>query len=197
MFTWLFELITSFINYGGYSVILLLMILESMIFPIPSEAVMPFAGFLISQGNLLWLGVIIFSSLGSIIGSIISYYIGLYGGRNFIEKYGKYFLLNKKHLEWTEKWFTKNGSLTIFISRFIPIIRHLISVPAGIGRMNIKLFLLFTFLGATIWNTLLVYIGFLLNKNWNLINAYSKQIDICIIILIIIFIVWFIYRKKY
>ncbi|MEM4270940.1 MAG: DedA family protein, partial [Candidatus Pacearchaeota archaeon] len=105
------------------------MALESMIFPLPSELVMPFAGFLIAEGRFTWQGVVLFSTLGSIVGSLLSYYIGMYGGKPFLNRYVKYFFIRKKELEWTEKFFKRRGSLTIFISRFIPVVRHMISIP--------------------------------------------------------------------
>jgi len=196
MFAGLIEFISSLILSGGYFVIVICMALESMIFPLPSEAVMPFAGFLIAQGKLSWFGVIFFSTLGSIIGSLISYYIGLYGGRPFLEKYGRYFLLNKKHLDWTERWFNKDrGWLTVFICRFIPVVRHLISIPAGAGKMKKRSFLSATIIGAGMWNTFLAYLGFLLNKNWELVGKYSTQFDIFIIVILVSFILFLVYRK--
>ena len=127
---------------------------------------------------------------------MISYYIGFYGGRFFLGKYGKYFLLNKKHLDWAEKWFNrKSGWLTIFIARFIPVIRHIISIPAGIGKMKMKSFLPATILGAAIWNSFLTFVGFLLNKEWDSIGKYSSQIDYIILIFICLFVIWFIYRE--
>ena len=170
------------------------MAFESMILPVPSELVMPFAGFLIVESKFTWLLTIIFSTLGTIIGSLISYYIGYYGGYPFINKFGKYFLLDNKTLAWTESWFKNRGGKTIFISRFIPVVRHLISIPAGMGRMNIKKFIFYTILGGAIWNSFLVYLGVMLKENWKLVHEYSNVIDIIIVILIIAFIIWFIYR---
>src|SRR5262249_26312131 len=110
----LFNVITHIISTGGYPVLTLLMALESMIFPVPSEAVMPFAGYLITTGRFSWPAVILSSTLGSLIGSWISYEAGRYGGRPLIEKFGKYLFLNKHHLNWTEQFFKKNGDKTIF-----------------------------------------------------------------------------------
>ena len=167
----------SFMEMTGYISITILMALESMIAPVPSEAVMPFAGFMIEQGKFTWAGVIFFSTLGSIIGSLISYYVGVWGGRSIVLKYGKYLLLDKHHLELTEKFFEKKGDATIFICRFIPVVRHLISIPAGIARMNIFKFSIYTIIGAAIWNTFLTYMGFLLRQNWEaLLNSKWKHL---------------------
>jgi membrane protein DedA with SNARE-associated domain len=161
----------------GYFGVFFLMVLESMIFPIPSELVLPFAGFLIARGEMGFLFAILFATLGSLVGSLLSYYLGKYGGNKFVFKYGKYFLLNEKHLINAEKWFSKKGELTIFIGRFIPIVRHIISIPAGIGKMNIKKFSLYTIIGAGMWNSFLIYVGFILGNNWEKIKQYSDYIS--------------------
>jgi membrane protein DedA with SNARE-associated domain len=181
----------SFLGYGGVTI---LMMAESMILPIPSELVMPFAGFLAGQGRFNFIIIILASSVGSIIGSLISYYLGKYGGNTFVLKYGKFFLLDESDLKKTEAWFGRQGSKTIFIGRFIPIIRHLISIPAGMGQMNLKKFCLYTLIGATIWNSFLAYLGYLLGERWEMIKKYSEFISIPVLILIIIAFVWLVYR---
>jgi membrane protein DedA with SNARE-associated domain len=187
-----FTLIISKLGYVGVGV---LMTMESMVLPVPSEAVMPFAGFLWYDGKLsLWL-IVLASTIGSIIGSCLSYYIGAYGGRPFIKKWGRYLLLNEHHLEKTEQFFKRNGEKTIFISRFIPVVRHLISLPAGIGRMKIWKFLLYTTIGAGMWNAFLTWLGFQLRDKWEIIRRYSEVLDIIIIIMIIGGIVYFIYKR--
>lgn len=191
----LIDLITNFISSTGYSSIIILMALESMIAPVPSEAVMPFAGFLISTGQFSFAGVIVASTIGSLIGSLLSYYMGAYGGRPLIDKFGKYFFLNHHHLELTEQFFAKRGEATIFISRFIPIVRHLISLPAGTGKMNIWKFSIYTVLGAGLWNTFLAYIGFVLKNHWDELGKYSKIGDVIVIAAAIGFGVYLVYKK--
>ena len=190
----LVNIIVNFIGNTGYASITILMALESMVVPVPSEAVMPFAGFLIVSGEFNFALVILFSTAGSIIGSLISYYIGKWGGRPFIEKYGGYILLDKHHLDLTEKYFNKRGDITILICRFIPVVRHLISIPAGIGRMNLPKFLLYTLIGAAIWNTFLASIGFVLKSNWTEVMKYSNIIDICIVLAIVGAVGYYIYK---
>ncbi len=185
---------TKFLEITGYPALVVLMAMESMIFPIPSEAVMPFAGFLIADGKMSWFLAIFFSTLGTLIGSLTSYAMGYYGGNRFVKHFGKYFLMDEKALVWTEHWFSKHGAKTIFISRFIPVVRHLISIPAGIGKMPLKKFITYTLLGGIIWNTFLLYTGVLLQDNWTLVQKYSHPIDIVIIILFIVAIIWFIWR---
>ena len=186
---------TKIIEATGYLGVTILMIFESMIAPVPSEAVMPFAGFLIYEGKFSWLGVGIASTLGSIIGSLTSYYIGLYGGKPLVEKFGKYLFLDKHHLELTEKFFAKYGDGAVFFSRFIPVVRHLISVPAGIGEMNIGKFLLYTTIGAGIWNMILTYVGFILKENWNTVKQYTKYGDIFVVLLVVVGLGFFIYKS--
>jgi len=182
--------LTEVISWLGYPGILILMALESMVFPIPSEAVMPFAGFLIAEGKFTFAGVIFFSTLGSIIGSLISYYLGALGGRPVLKKYGRYILLNNHHLELTEKFFKTRGEITVFICRFIPVVRHLISIPAGIGKMNLPKFLVFTSIGAAAWNSFLAYLGYILMNNWGDVMEYSSVLDIFVILALVVAGVW-------
>ena len=172
---------TDFIAYTGYLGVMVLMIFESMIAPVPSEAVMPFAGFLISEGKFTWLGVFIASTMGSIIGSTASYYIGLFGGKPLVKKFGKYLLLDEHHLELTEKFFAKYGEPAVFISRFVPIVRHLISIPAGVGKMNMVKFLIYTTVGAGAWNMILTYVGFVMRQNWDKLHHYNKYADVVVL----------------
>ena len=171
------------------------MMLESMIFPMPSELVMPFAGFLVAAGEMKLMWVVVFATLGSIVGSLLSYYLGKYGGNRFVLKYGKYFLLNKEHLIKTERWFSKKGELTIFIGRFIPVVRHIISIPAGIGKMNLKKFIIYTIIGAGIWNAFLAYVGFVLGNNWEVIKQYADYLSWSVLAIIIIIGAYFLWKE--
>ncbi len=190
------EHITELIHSAGYAGITVAMALESMIAPLPSEAVMPFAGFLIFEGKFTFAGVIFFSTLGSIIGSLISYYMGLWGGRPFVNKFGKYLLLDQHHLDMTVNFFGKYGDKTIFFSRFIPVVRHLISIPAGVGKMNLAKFSIYTIIGAGIWNSILTVIGYYLRDNWSVIRKYGEIVDIVVVVLIIAAIVYVVYHYR-
>ena len=187
--------ITAFIGATGYISIFILMAMESSALPIPGEVIMPFAGFLIVQGKFTWTAVILVSTAGSITGSYISYLIGQYGGEPFFERYGKYLLVKKQHLDLTHRFFNHYGSITIFFSRFIPVVRHLISIPAGMSRMKMPKFLLFTILGAGLWNTFLTYMGFVLKENWNEIMKYSHYIDVSVVVVCVLVIAFFIWRQ--
>ncbi len=181
------EFITEFaikiLDTAGYLGAALLMALESMIAPVPSEAVMPFVGFQVADGKWNLLASILATSIGSITGSLASYLMGYFGGKPFVLKVGKYLLLNKKDLEKTEKFFNaRKGVITLFICRFIPVVRHFISIPAGIGKMSILPFLIATTTGATLWNCFLLFCGMKLREHWVIIQKYSHQIDIFIVL---------------
>jgi membrane protein DedA with SNARE-associated domain len=194
IFAFIGSLALSAISQLGYAGIFFLMMLESMVVPVPSEFVMPFAGFLVAQGNFNFALVIVASSLGSITGSLISYYIGKTGGLTLVEKYGKYVLVDIEDIKKTEEWFNRRGEITIFIARLVPVVRHLISLIAGIGKMNIKKFTLYTIFGATLWNGILTYLGIILGQHWNEVSQYVKAFDVVIIILLIIGCLYFVYR---
>lgn len=177
----------------AYAGAFILMALESMIAPVPSEAVMPFVGFLVTDGKWnLWLAVLA-TSLGSLAGSLASYWMGYYGGKPLVLKVGKYLLLNRHDLELTERYFNrKQGIYTIFLARFIPVIRHFISIAAGMGKMPLVPFMLVTVVGATLWNGFLLYLGMRLREHWTVVQKYSHQVDIVIVVLAVIGIGWFI-----
>jgi len=169
----------------------MLMAAESTLLPVPSEAVLPFAGYLIAQGKMDLIITVITATSGTIIGSLISYYIGKYLGKEIVEKYGKYFFITKKEIDMAHKWFEKHGEKTIFICRFIPVIRHVISLPAGTAEMKRRKFITYTALGGLMWNSILVIAGIQLQKNWAELLKYTEILDALIIIGAIIFILWF------
>jgi len=183
---------TYLIEKLGYLGAGFLMALESMVAPVPSELVMPFVGFLAVEGKFSAPLAILVTSVGSLIGSLISYYMGYLGGRPFVLKVGRYLLLNREHLEWTERWFERNGSWTILVSRFIPVVRHLISIPAGLGRMRLVPFCLYTAIGATIWNSFLLICGYKLRQNWTLVEQYSHEVDIVVVVALVLAAIWFV-----
>ena len=125
----------------------------------------------------------------------ISYYMGFYGGDRFVRKFGKYLLLDVSHLKWTEHWFRHKGEVTIFISRFIPVVRHLISISAGIGKMHLTKFIVYTFIGALIWNGFLAYLGVVLGEKWEVIHSYTSELDLIVIGLIVVSLIYFIHRQ--
>jgi membrane protein DedA with SNARE-associated domain len=167
---WMLALITS----SGYLGIFLAMFVEGVFTPLPSELIMPFAGYLTSTGELSFVPVILVGSLGATAGSTIAYLIGRKLGRPFLDRYGRYLGFGADSLYKADAWFAKWGNYGILIGHAIPGIRSIISFPAGITRMNIRMFALFTFLGATVWNTVLVTAGFFLGEYW---IRFSESLD--------------------
>ncbi len=192
---WLASLIIKVISGSGYLGITALMALESACIPIPSEIIMPFSGYLVTTGRFSLLWVIIFGTIGNLIGSIIAYIIGFYGGRPLVEKYGKYILINKEEIGRADNFFHKYGNLSIFFSRLLPIVRTFISLPAGIAKMRFWKFSCYTFIGSLLWSALLAYIGVFLGSRWQTIEIYFRKFDWLIGILLIIGVVCFIYKK--
>ncbi len=186
--------ITAFIDKTGYPSVFVFMVMESMVFPVPSEAVMPFAGFLIFEGRFSFFGVIAASTLGSIAGSLLSYALGYYGGKPAIDRFGKCLLLDRRDLAMTERFFARRGEIAILVSRFIPVVRHLISIPAGMGKMRLFPFSLYTILGAGMWNTILAVAGFYLRQHWDLVMHYSRIVDIVVLAILGALLAIFVYR---
>jgi membrane protein DedA with SNARE-associated domain len=186
---------TASIHQCSYIGIFILMALESMIVPIPSELVMPFAGFLIFTGHFDPVWVMVASTLGSISGSLVSYGMG-WLGEPAVLRYGRYLFLNPHHLEWTKNFFARRGNITIFISRFIPVVRHLISIPAGLASMSLLPFILYTAAGATLWNGFLVYCGIRLKENWRIIQHYTHIIDYLVVAVLLAGLAYFVWKFR-
>lgn len=165
---------------GGYPVVFILIFLESTLVPIPSELVMPFAGFMAYQGKFSLPVILVINSVGALLGSGLCYWIGVVGGKPFLERYGKYFLVRRHDIEKTETFFARHGKATILIARFLPVIRHVISVPAGIARMPLRGFFLQTFLGSTIWGGVLILLGYYVGANWKTFSNTLKRVDLLI-----------------
>jgi len=187
------DLAVQILDTAGYFGAATLMALESMIAPVPSEAVMPFVGFQVADGKWnLWLAILA-TSTGSIIGSWLSYLIGFHGGKPLVLKVGKYLLLNQRDLDRTEAFFhQRKGVLTILLARFIPVVRHFISIPAGIGKMPLLPFLFVTFIGATVWNSILLVCGMKLREHWHMVQKYSHHVDLIVVLLLLAGCAWFV-----
>lgn len=198
------EIIISIMESFGYLGILLLITIENVFPPIPSEVILLFAGFMTTKSKLTLVGVIIVSTIGSLIGAIILYLVGrLLNKERLIKivngKIGKILRLNEKDILKADEWFSKKGTKTVFFCRFVPVLRSLISIPAGISGMNIPKFLIYTTIGSLIWNTVLSYMGNLAGENWEMIlsifETYSTVIKIILLIGVVVLIYIF-YRKK-
>ena len=194
IFEFLANTVIFVIETTGYVGIALLMALESANIPIPSEVIMPFAGFLVWEEKLNWWLVIFAGAFGNLLGSLVSYYLGKWGGRPFLERYGRYFFITKHDLDLGDRLFAKYGPITIFASRVLPIVRTFISFPAGMARMNIWKFSLYTFTGSFIWSMMLAYAGLITGENWDGLKEYFRTFDWLIAGIIVALGIWWIWR---
>ena len=190
-------IIVAVISTLGYSGIVLLMAIESACIPLPSEIIMPFSGYLVSRGEMnLWL-VALAGAVGCVLGSLVAYWVGMKGGRPLIEKYGRYLLVSKHDLDMADRWFEKRGEIIVFVSRMLPAIRTFIAFPAGVARMNLKRFIIYTFAGSFPWCLGLAYVGQKLGEKWNkddTLKTWFHRFDFLIGIAAVLLAVWWIWR---
>lgn len=179
---WLSETMEHIITVLGPWGVSLLMAIESCNIPLPSEAVLPFAGILVNKGVMNFHIAAIFGAIGCVLGSMPSYYLGYFGGRPFVEKYGKYFLVSQKDLEDADKWVDKYGDWAFFICRMLPVIRTFISFPAGILRARKRIFFTLTFLGSLLWCYVLVFVGVKMGENMEALKSIWHKFDAVIIL---------------
>lgn len=194
----IFQFPLTFLEQTGYLGIFFLMVLESATLPVPSEVVLPIAGYLVYQGSIDFWTAVIVASLGSLVGTMIDFAIGYYLGRPAILRWGKSIRLSEKHLAQSEKWFSKYGPIAVLLARFVPLIRTLIAFPAGIARMNRVKFLAYSFVGIFVWDALLIYLGFEVGQNINEITStlqrYFLPVEIAALIIAAV-VLFLLYRR--
>lgn len=190
-------IIVATISLLGYSGIVLLMAIESACIPLPSEIIMPFSGYLVSTGQMnLWL-VGLSGAVGCVLGSLVAYWVGSKGGRPLIEKYGRYVLVSSHDLDMADRWFASHGEIIVFVSRLLPAIRTFIAFPAGVARMNLKRFVIYTFAGSLPWCLGLAYVGQKLGEKWNkddTLKTWFHRFDFVIGIVAVLLAAWWIWR---
>jgi membrane protein DedA with SNARE-associated domain len=190
-------IIVATISLLGYSGIVLLMAIESACIPLPSEIIMPFSGYLVSTGQMnLWL-VGLAGAVGCVLGSLVAYWVGSKGGRPLIEKYGRYVLVSSHDLDLADRWFANYGEVIVFVSRLLPAIRTFIAFPAGVARMNLKRFVIYTFAGSLPWCLGLAYVGQKLGEKWNqddTLKTWFHRFDFVIGIVVVLLAAWWIWR---
>ena len=186
--------IIATISAGGYFGIAALMAIESACIPLPSEVIMPFAGFVVFQGklNLFWVATA--GAIGCNLGSVLAYMVGYYGGRPLVEKWGAYILLSQRELDWADRFFARYGSSAVFISRLLPVVRTFIALPAGIARMPQVRFHVYTFLGSWPWCFALAYLGMKAGQHWDYLRDYFHKFDAVIGVAILVGAVWFVWN---
>lgn len=178
----------------GYAGVAFLMAIESANVPLPSEAILTYAGYLVSQGRLNLHGAALAGAVGCVLGSLPSYWLGMRGGRPFLERYGKYLLLSRRDLDTAERWAARYGNWTFFVGRMLPVVRTFISFPAGVLRVNLPRFVLFTFVGSWIWSYVLVYVGVAVGRNLERFKAVWHTFDLAIAALVIAGFAYYLYR---
>ncbi len=184
--------VIAVISSTGYLGILLLMAIESACIPLPSEVIMPFAGYLVYTGRFNLLLVATVGALGCNLGSAVAYAIGYYGGRPLVERYGSYILLSRNELDLADRFFTRYGNATVFLSRLLPVVRTFIALPAGVARMPQLRFHLYTFLGSWPWCLGLAYLGMKAGENWRYLGKYFHEFDKVIGAVLLALILWFV-----
>lgn len=170
-FHWLADTILAL----GYPGILVLMAIESSVLPLPSELVMPPAGYLAAKGQMNGVLAVVAGTLGSVIGALVNYGLALFVGEPLLRRYGKYVLVSGKSLDRSEAFFRKHGEISTLIGRLLPVVRHLISIPAGVSRMDLRRFVLFTALGAGVWCAVLTYLGYIIGRHGEEVEAVIGQ----------------------
>jgi membrane protein DedA with SNARE-associated domain len=188
-------IIITLISKLGYSGIVLLMAIESACIPLPSEVIMPFSGYLVSTGRFQMVWVALAGALGCNLGSMVAYYAGAWGGRPLAEKYGRMVLVSKHDLEWADRFFARHGDWAVFLARLLPVIRTFIALPAGIARMNVLRFNIYTFLGSLPWCWALAYVGYKLGPRWPILREYFHRFDAVIGVVVVAGVVWFVYSR--
>jgi membrane protein DedA with SNARE-associated domain len=189
--------IVATISLLGYSGIVLLMAIESACIPLPSEVIMPFSGYLVSTGRMNLWAVGVAGAVGCVLGSLVAYWVGMYGGRPLIEKYGRYVLVSRRDLDMADRWFSTHGEIIVFVSRLLPAIRTFIAFPAGVARMNLRRFVIYTFAGSLPWCLALAYIGQKLGEKWNqddTLKTWFHRFDFLIGIAAVLLAGWWIWR---
>lgn len=186
--------IINTISSTGYFGITILMTIESAAIPLPSEIIMPFSGYLVSQGDFNFWWVSIWGAVGNVLGSVVAYAVGFWGGRPLVEKYGKYILISKHELDRADNWFKNYGQSTVFFSRLLPAVRTFISLPAGMAKMNIGKFVAYTFAGSFPWSVGLTYVGYRLGGEWESIRAYFHRLDLIMGVVVLGFIGWWVIK---
>lgn len=187
-----FVLIKSLIAKTGYGGVVVLMGIESACIPLPSELIMPFAGYLVFTGTMKLFWVATAGALGCNLGSLVAYEIGCYGGRPLVERYGRWVLLGRRELDSADRFFARWGYLAVFVARLLPVIRTFIALPAGIARMPRLRFHLYTFLGSWPWCLGLAWLGMKLGENWRQLGKYFHRFDAVILVALALGVFWFI-----
>jgi membrane protein DedA with SNARE-associated domain len=172
--------VETMISSFGYTGVFIAMAIESACIPLPSEIILPFTGYMVFAGHFGFWQATVIATLGNLFGGLVAYYVGVWGGRPFLKRYGHYFMINERELAWTERLFERHGELTVLVGRMLPVVRTFISLPAGIARMNPFKMATYTALGAFIWCTFLIFVGQKLGENWDSLKPFFHRADVVV-----------------
>ncbi len=186
----------SFIDSYGYFAVAVLMAMENACIPIPSELILGFSGYLIFAERMTFTGALIAGMVGGMVGSIFAYLVGSRGGRKFVDKYGKYFLIKKSHVDLAQRWFDKYGIRAVFFSRMLPVVRTFISLPAGFARVNWKAFLFYTFAGSLPWTALILYAGMFFGESWKYLLEIGHTASIIFVVVCVVIVAGIYFSKR-
>ncbi|HEX3560587.1 MAG TPA: DedA family protein [Pyrinomonadaceae bacterium] len=189
--------IVATISALGYAGVMLLMAIESACIPLPSEVIMPFSGYLVHTGRFSLWGVAVAGAAGCVVGSLVAYWAGKYGGRRFIERYGRFVLISSSDLDLADRWFARYGEVIVFASRLLPVVRTFIAFPAGVARMNLTRFTIYTFLGSLPWCLGLAYVGQVLGEQWDkneALKSWFHRFDFLIGLAFLLAVAWWVWR---
>jgi membrane protein DedA with SNARE-associated domain len=190
--------IVAVISAAGYFGVMILMAIESACIPLPSEVIMPFAGYLVSIGQFSLVGAATMGALGCNVGSTVAYFIAAHGGRKVFERWGAYVLISSAELDRAEKFFARYGAITVFVGRLLPVVRTFIAFPAGLARMPMLKFQIYTFVGSWPWCFGLAYIGYVLGARWNsdpTFRSLFHQFDVVIVVVLAAGLGWFVWMR--
>lgn len=172
--------VETMISSFGYTGVFIAMAIESACIPLPSEIILPFTGYMVFAGHFGFWQATVIATLGNLFGGLVAYYVGVWGGRPFLKRYGHYFMINERELAWTERLFERHGELTVLVGRMLPVVRTFISLPAGIARMKPFKMATYTALGAFIWCTFLIFVGQKLGENWDSLKPFFHRADVVV-----------------
>ena len=192
------QIFLSFIASWGYVAVAVLMAAENACIPIPSELILGFAGYLIFAGHMSFEGALLAGMVGGLLGSLFAYEVGARGGRPFVDKYGKYFLIKQSHVNVAQEWFDRYGLKAVFFSRMLPVVRTFISLPAGFARVDSKRFFLYTIAGSLPWTAAILYAGMVLGESWTDLMEYGHEASMIFVVVavIVIAVLYLRWRRK-
>jgi membrane protein DedA with SNARE-associated domain len=178
--------ITHVISSLGYPGVAALMAIESACIPLPSEIILPFSGYLVATGRFALWGVALAGAVGSVVGSLVAYALGAWGGRPLVDRYGKYVLISGRDMDRADRWFARRGDMTVLIGRVVPVVRTFIGFPAGMSRMGLWRYNVYTFVGSFVWSLALTWIGRALGRHWHVLGGYFQRFDVVIVALVVL-----------